>query len=146
MPYLAPAEMTLFMSMPRSDRQHHLRVLGRVLAQGHTDQALLVAALLHDVGKTRVSFTIPDRILAVLAKRLVPRKFEVWSQADDPHGWQRAFIVSAKHPQWSAAMLEQVGSCAEAIQLVRLHQDALEVAPADLRPRLMALQQADDAS
>ncbi|MBN2470157.1 MAG: hypothetical protein JXN59_05470, partial [Anaerolineae bacterium] len=65
---LSPAEMALFRRLRRSEQLHSLRVLGAVQAAGESNPALLVAALLHDVGKTVGPFTLPERVLVVLAR------------------------------------------------------------------------------
>ena len=145
--HLSPAAFELFMRMPRSDRQHHLRVFEKLRAAGHTHPALLTAALLHDVGKTRTAFTIPDRILAVVVKKLWPARFDQWSQGR-PMGWQRAFVVSAQHPAWGADMLAAIDGDPLAVQLIRYHQDCVADVPDDdtLRTLLQHLQTMDDIS
>jgi hypothetical protein len=141
--YLEPP---LFQTMSRSDRQHHLRVLNRLLRQGYDHPALVVAALLHDVGKTRVRFTIPDRIMAVLVKRLMPGQYAVWSQGE-AKGWRKAIVASAQHPVWGADMVEAAGGDKLAVKLIRYHQATItDSMDANLRILLGQLQAADDAS
>jgi hypothetical protein len=146
---LTPAEFALFRRMKRSERQHHLRVLAVLLRQGRQQPALLTAALLHDVGKTRVRFTIPERILVVLAKKFLPRRFDQWA-AGEADGWRSPFVASAQHPQWGAEMAAGVGSSPLAVELIRYHQTPLADLPPgapDELPELLAyLQAADDAS
>lgn len=143
--FLTPDEFALFMRMGRSDRQHHLRVFSRLQAQGHTHPALLTAALLHDVGKTRSTFTIPHRIAAVLVKKFAPAYFEQWSQGE-PASWRTAFVVSAQHPVWSAEMMEAVRSDPLSIWLVRHHQDKIYPHNETAARLLEQLQAADDKS
>lgn len=144
--YLDPALLELFQTMRRSDRQHHLRVLKYLLKRGHNHPSLLVAALLHDVGKTRTRLTIIDRILAVLVKALLPRRFERWSQSE-PRGWRRAFVVSAYHPIWGAEMIIAAGGEPLAADLTRFHQTSPgEIQDDNLRDLLIKLQAADDVS
>ncbi len=144
--YLDEPLLRLFKSMPRSDRQHHLRVLQYLLKRNHQHSSLLVAALLHDVGKTCVNITIFDRILAVVIKALLPRQFNRWSQGE-PHGWRRAFVVSAQHPNWGADMIESAGADPVAVALTRYHQTpSTEITNDKLRRLLIVLQAADDVS
>lgn len=144
--YLNEAEFALFMQMGRSERQHHLRVLKKLLKQGHSQPALWVAALLHDVGKTRLTFSIPERILVVVVKKVSPKRFERWSRAE-PRGWKKAFVVSAHHPAWGAEMVEGIGSDSLAVDLIRAHQDKFSHSPQTEFERLLQLLQiADDAS
>jgi len=144
--YLTAAEYALFLHMSRPERQHHLRVLAFLLDQGHRHPSLLKAALLHDAGKLRYRFSLPDRVLVVLVKALLPGKFRAWSEAE-PLGWRRSFVISAKHPIWGAEMCEAIQTDSLAVDLIRSHQTHLDGEPASERDRLLALlQQADDRS
>jgi len=144
--YLDVAEFALFMMMPRSERQHHLRVLKVLLRRGHRQLPLLKAALLHDVGKTQVRFSIPERILAVVVKKLCPRCFERWSQGE-PRGWRKAFVTSAQHPVWGAELVADIGCDAEVVWLIEHHQDKLAGLPStEYEQWLVQLQAADDVS
>lgn len=144
--YLSPALLALYRQMSRSDRQHHLRVLRHLLADGHTEPALLVAALLHDVGKTRARFGVFDRILATVVKKIAPQYFAEWGKGE-PRGWRRPFVISAQHPAWGAEMLVAAGAEPLAVALTRLHQDDLsQLHELPLKTLLGYLQAADDAS
>src|SRR5260221_4790688 len=70
---LSPELLRLFQRMRRSEQQHSLNVLRTLQAQGHNDPALLAAALIHDVGKSRVAFHLSDRVLVVLVKAAARR-------------------------------------------------------------------------
>lgn len=144
--HLPPALFTLYQRMSRSDRQHHLRVFKTLLHRNHHHPALLQAALLHDVGKTRVRFTIIDRIIAVLVKKLLPRHFKKWSQGE-PRGWRKALIASAHHPAWGAEMVATAAGDELVVELIRHHQSPVS---AEMEPTfktlLLQLQAADDAS
>jgi hypothetical protein len=144
--HLSEAEFALFQTMRRSERQHHLRVLDKLLKADHNHPALLTAALLHDVGKTQARFTIVERVLVVLIKKFLPKKFEAWSEGT-ANIWRQPFVVSAKHPEWSAAMVTQVNGDPLAIELIRLHQTRLKHPPQnEMENLLIALQASDDAS
>jgi hypothetical protein len=143
--YLTDTEYSLFMSMKRSDRQHHLRVLGYLLKRNYNHPALLTAALLHDVGKSTAPFSIPDRIVAVVVNKLFPEKYRQWSSGK-PVGWRTPFVVSAHHPDWGADLLSAADGDNVAVALVRHHQDEMDTVPVHIRNLLQLLQEADDRS
>ena len=143
--YLSDTEYELYMQMKRSDRQHHLRLLGYLLKRNHSHPALLTAALLHDVGKSTVSFSILDRILAVVVNQLWPAKFKAWSTGE-PTGWKTPFVASANHPRWGAELLTAAGGDEAAVALVRHHQDKIGAVPPHLRELLSLLKEADNRS
>lgn len=143
--HLTPAELALFRRFARSDQVHSYRVMQTLLAAGHDDPHLLKAALLHDVGKTRVRLYVWDRVLVVLGKALFPGKMAVWGQKR-PSGWRKAFVVKANHAAWGAALAEQAGSDPAVVALIRYHQDDVAAVPetAVSHQLLLLLQWADD--
>ena len=142
--HLTPALYMLYTKMRRSERQHSLRVLHHLLTDGHTNRDLLTAGLLHDVGKTRASFTIPEKVLVVLVKAVAPALVHRWGQGA-PCGWRRPFAVSCQHPQWSADMVKAAGGAPAAIELIRRHAEPLmDDTYTDIDRLLRALQIADD--
>lgn len=144
--YLTPELFELFCRMSRSDRQHHIRVLKYLLNSGQTHPSLIVAALLHDVGKTSVRITIVDRVLAVLVKTISPNHFSQWSKGRSS-GWRKAFVVSAQHPAWGAEMVATVGGDALAVQLIREHQNSFSKSMSEeFQTLLKWLKEADDTS
>jgi hypothetical protein len=145
--YLTPPLAALYSSMRRSERQHSLRVLSDLLAQGHRDPDLLAAALLHDVGKTTVPFSIPEKVIVVLVKAFAPGLYRRWGSGS-PRGWRRPFAVSVQHPEWGAALVAQAGGSARTVDLIQRHADSLPNSPtatdSDTERLLRVLQQVDD--
>ncbi len=141
--FLNQAEYSLFLKMRRPERQHHLRVFQDLRRAGHQHPALLKAALLHDVGKTRFRFGLFQRVLVVVVRALFPAHFEQWGQAE-PIGWKRPFVVSARHPEWSAKMCEAIHMDALAVDLIRRHQSLLPDPPQTEADCLLALLKAAD--
>ena len=141
---LAPEELTLFQRFSLSDQQHGFRVLGTLHRAGYTQPALLKAALLHDVGKTRYELTVWERSLAVLLAMVWPQRVDVWGQGE-AKGWQRPFVIKAQHPAWGAEMVAAIGGEALAVALIRRHQDVLPEADETEEDQLLRLLQwADD--
>lgn len=141
---LSPDLLALFKRMRRSEQHHGLRVMRSLRADGHTHPDLLTAALLHDVGKSRHPFTLFDRTLVVLAKKLAPRRAAWWA-VGEPRGWKRPFVIAHRHPVWSAEDIAAAGGSPLAIALARRHEDTLQGAPPSEEDRLLALLQAADS-
>lgn len=144
---LSPAQLALFRRMRRSEQLHSLNVLRSLRANGYDEPALMLAALLHDVGKTRAAYHLWDRVLVVLAKAAVPGLVQNWGGTGEPVGWRRPFAISLQHPRWSADMVQAAGADPLAIALIERHQEHLEHPPQSKFERLLAaLQSADDAN
>ncbi len=142
--YLTPPLYDLYRHMRRAERQHSLRVLRDLLAAGHTHPDLLTAALLHDVGKSRVRFSLPEKVLVVLVKAAAPQRFRAWS-AGPAHGWRLPFAVSEQHPAWGAEMAAAAGASPLTVTLIRRHAEPLSDPPHDETERLLlALQTVDN--
>ncbi len=145
---LSPVLLTLFHRMRRSEQQHSLNVLRTLRGWGYDDRPLLVAALLHDVGKTRAAYHLWDRVLVVLLKATAPGLVRHWgSISNEPVGWYRPFAISLQHPQWSAEMVKAAGADPLAVELIANHQRRLGHEPCTHAEQLLAaLQAADDAN
>ncbi len=141
--HLTPALYALYRQMRRSERQHSLRVLQDLLNAGHTDPDLLTAALLHDVGKSRMPFTLPEKVLVVLVKVFTPKLYQRWGNGP-AHGWRRPFAVSVQHPAWGAEMVAEIGGSPLAITLIRHHANPPTDASQDDTARLLAVLYAAD--
>jgi len=140
----APEQQQLFRQLALSDQWHSVRVMETLQAAGHTDPDLLTAALLHDVGKTKLRLTLWDRTLIVLLSFLLPRKVAEWGQGNG-QDWRRPFVVKARHPEWSAEMAAAVGCSPLSVSLMRRHQDTLPAAAVTPEDQLLrVLQWADD--
>lgn len=134
---LPPALAALFRTMDPAARRHHLAVYRRLRARGCDNAEVLAAALLHDIGKGRVSPL--DRTAYVLASRLGPA-FVRWVAGDGRRGW-RALYRLAHHPALGAALVEAAGGSARLVWLIAHHQRR------DLDDRdLQLLREADEAS
>lgn len=140
---LSPAQYKLFLQFGLSDQHHSYRVMKVLQGQGCEERPLLVAALLHDIGKTRVKLAVWERSLIVLAHAFTPQKMEAWGQGE-AQGWKRPFVVKAQHPAWSAEMTAAIGTHPLAVSLIRRHQDTLPKTAETDEDKLLALLQAAD--
>ena len=145
--YLTPELMALFQQMGRSEQLHSLNVLRDVLMQGSTPRDLGVAALLHDVGKSRYPIGTWKKTLAVVIRAISPGLFERWSRCNPANLWYRPFVVYVEHPQWGAELIAVAEASETAIWLVAHHQESAEQWDNHpLVPLLRRLQQADDSN
>jgi hypothetical protein len=142
---LGDQQYALFEEQSDAGQQHGYRVMRTLAEAGHDQNDLMVAALLHDVGKNRVRYTWLDRAKVVLTRRIAPGMAGKWAGGKQA-GWTRAFVVMESHPEWSAQALAANGGSALSIALVRRHQETLLAPWEDNEEnRLLALLQwADD--
>lgn len=143
---LSPQEVALFRRHSPADRQHAYRVLRALRSANRDHPALLAAALLHDVGKTRYRPKAWERVVGTLAERLFPGQIARWGTGN-PGGWRRPFVIRMQHAAWGAEMAAAAGSAPLTVALIRRHQEK-ESRPADRKTAtfLRWLQVADDQS
>ncbi|HXG42688.1 MAG TPA: HD domain-containing protein [Dehalococcoidia bacterium] len=127
---LGPSLFPLFMAMSPRDRRHCLDVYRRLRQAGCQDRELLMAALLHDVGKGQ-RVRLWHRVAYVLLSATAPG---LLSRAGG------GLAVLRDHGQLGAAMLARAGAPPAVVDLVRRHEEAAEG-----EERLALLQQADDS-
>jgi hypothetical protein len=120
----------LFEGMSRRDRRHCLDVYQRLRAWGVEDRHLLMAALLHDVGKGR-EVRLWHRVAFVMLQSLAPA---LLARA-------RGGLASLRdHPRLGADLLRAYGAPQPVIYLVLHHEDVWQEDTA-----LALLQKSDDS-
>jgi HD domain len=160
--YLSPAQLELFLHMQASEQAHSLQVFREIYSHKSADSPsaqndLLVAALLHDVGKSRYPLRVWERALIVLTKRWMPEQVKRWGevipgenrvlQGSPAHlGWRRAFIIAEQHPVWGAELASAAGVSPLTVTLIRRHQDSLPAKPETLEEQLLQELQSVDNS
>lgn len=121
--YLTPELRQLFRHMPRVEQHHGIDVCRKLETQGYTGSDLLIAALLHDVGKTKAPLRIWERVIAVLGEHFVPELTERWSRGE-PRGLRRSFVTRRMHPQWGVKLAQQAGASNRTVELIERHHTA----------------------
>lgn len=121
---LSPAEMDLFLKLQPNEQAHSLKVFRCLYNQQPIDRDLLVAALLHDVGKSAYPMRPWERAWIVIAKALIPAKAAEWGQAE-LRGWKRPFVIARQHPAWGAEMAARAGASPTVVNLIRRHQETI---------------------
>ncbi len=147
--YLSQTEKRLFYKMDPAVQKHCVNVAATVLDSIDTgpglNRGLLVkAALLHDIGKSRGSFTIMDRVWYVLVKKISPRLAVKLAKTGDEKcraKLGRAFYIHLHHEEIGASLAEKAGLSKELVYLLRNHH---QQNPAIALPELAVLRQADE--
>jgi hypothetical protein len=84
------AALSLFCTMSSADQQHALRVCRGLQAHGCTNEDMLAAALLHDVGKAQGRVPFWTRPAIVLGKKLAPQllsRLVLYPKTGSPPRW-----------------------------------------------------------
>ncbi|HJP41016.1 MAG TPA: HD domain-containing protein [Dehalococcoidia bacterium] len=115
--WLSPTLFELFVGQHPRDVVHSVSLARWLLEQGHREPDLVVAALVHDIGKGNQRRA--DRVAYVMAQ---------WARSDGfagDHGSRfeirRAIARSANHSERGAALLSLADAPPVVIELTRLH-------------------------
>ncbi|MBP2626716.1 MAG: metal dependent phosphohydrolase [Firmicutes bacterium] len=146
--YLNAAEQKLFWGMNLPDQRHVLNVAQTALQLAQHQQLidinlLVKCALLHDVGKIKGDVSTIDKIITVMGHKLSPRWVKQWGRlgrGSRVDNIRHAFYIYFNHAQRSAAMLKEIGSNPQIVEIVAKHHEA----PADYDPlELVILRKSD---
>lgn len=145
--WLTPSLFELFCRMTPAERYHAYCAWQTLREQGHTNRDLLTAALLHDVGKSKMPLAVWEKVAIVLGFKFAPRLAEGWGQREtvQPSWFARPFVVAVQHPAWGADMVEAAGGSSVAVALIRHHQSKSKDASRELE-WLPVLQAADNSN
>ena len=141
---LSPEGQALFIKQAPQDQRHALDVYETLLEEGHTNDDLLTAALLHDVGKVVVQAPPWRRAVFVLTKPFAP-----WATSallpNRVNGGHSPLVTYANHAEIGAHLAEEIGCSALTVDLIR-HHESLPTADQTRRDRLLAALQAADSA
>jgi hypothetical protein len=146
-----PADLhVLFLRMALNDQRHSLAVHRRLRAEGYADQDLLIAALVHDCGKSLARIALWQRVALVLVKAVRPALLDRLAgpgASSPPQSWRYAFYVQREHARLGADLAKQAGASPTTVAYIRRHETPREAIPQvpDVE-LLLALQRADSVS
>lgn len=118
---LSQEQQRLFYAMRARDQRHCLDVFHALQGTGCQDEEVLLAALLHDVGKGPVRLW--HRVVYVLLRAASPRLLARLAQTGTTP-LRRAMASLKDHAARSAALAEEVGTARTVVELIRDHERA----------------------
>ena len=145
---LPSAMFTLFTRLQMSEKAHAIKVF-RTVKEESSDHELLVAAIMHDIGKILHPLKLWERVLIVLVQKYQKLRPTQPNNASDDEAptWARALVVAEKHPAWGAQLVHKAGASPTVVTLVRRHQEPLTYEPETRVDTLLKiLQNADNFS
>jgi len=136
-------EMALWSAMISSDQTHSVAVAKIVQSELPEDETAVVAALLHDVGKTTVDSGVTLRVSAALLKPFATAKrLGRWTSGN---GWFSRLAALIGYPVAGSGLLAKAGSDEFVVMWAAQHHLQPEDWTVD-RVRAMVLRQADHAA
>lgn len=128
-------ELRCFRALQGREQRHAVDVMQHLRTHGAPSDDLLVAALLHNVGKgplhlyERVAYTL----LAMFTPRLLHR-----IARPDGRGFRLAMAAQRDHPARGAEVLAAIGVRPRVLELVRRHHDTSPGGDAELAALIAA--------
>lgn len=121
---LEPPAADAFRRLPRFDQAHLLAVYDRLARTGTASADLLVAGLLHDLGKVdgNGQVRLPDRVARVLLRRLAPGLLSRLADRPD-HPLFHGLSLCVHHPRLGAERARQLGCTERTAWLIAHHED-----------------------
>ena len=117
--YLSPREYALWCKMPASDQCHCVLVARTVASEFEKDETVVVAGLLHDIGKTAVRSGVFTRVFAALLGPFLSR--EITLKRFKPIRMFENLRLYLSYPRLGSELLVDAGSAEFVIKWAQEH-------------------------
>jgi hypothetical protein len=123
--WLTGEQRAAFQGLSAHDRGHLVRVARTLVEQVPDNHDLIMAGLLHDLGKSDGTNRVRliDRTAKVLLGRLSPRLLR-WLARSDPHRLRAGIVLAVHHPAIGAEQSARLGCNDRVVWLIKHHEDS----------------------
>jgi predicted HD phosphohydrolase len=131
--YLTPDQASAFRHLSRHDQAHLCRVCEKVIASGVPSEDLVVAALLHDIGKVspRGKVRLPDRVAKVVLSKIAPGFLTRLARQPVPT-WREGLSLAAHHAELGSQRASAIGCSDRVCWLIAHHEDQPPISDIEL--------------
>ncbi|MGH2549105.1 MAG: hypothetical protein ACRDHN_06935 [Thermomicrobiales bacterium] len=131
--WLSDEQHAAFLSLPVHDRAHLVRVARALVASGTATDDLVIAGLLHDIGKVdgKHHVRLIDRALKVCLERVAPRLLDRLANQTKTVPLCARLVLAVHHPEIGSERARLLGCTERTCWLIKNH-DNLALADPDL--------------
>lgn len=121
---LTDEQAALVYELPMFDQAHLCRVYECLVELGENDDDLLIAALMHDIGKVHRgrSVTLSHRVVRVLLGKVAPNVLDWLARSPTPR-WRHGFVLAVHHASFGAEKAAAVDCSPRVCWLIARHED-----------------------
>lgn len=132
--WLSGEQRTAFLALPVHDRAHLVRVARTLATPGTATDDLVIAGLLHDIGKVdgKHHVRLIDRALKVCLEHLSPRLLDRLANQTKTVPLCTGLVLAVHHPEIAGERARHLGCTERACWLIKNH-DNLALADPDLQ-------------
>lgn len=142
--WLTDEQRRAFRELPLHDRGHLARVTKTLTQRAPDNTDLIVAGLLHDLGKVETGHRVRliDRVAKVLLNHISPRLLR-WLARPNPSRWRAGIVLAVHHAEIGAERAARLGCSDRVVWLIKHHEDSNSIID---DPELRLLADVDQAT
>jgi hypothetical protein len=129
--WLSADQQRAFGALSAHDRAHLVRVARALIATGSTSSDLIVAGLLHDIGKADEHHQVRllDRTVKVLLEHASPRLLNRLASREHPVPLCGGLVLAVHHPEIGSERAQVLGCTERTCWLIKNHDNQALVDP-----------------